>query len=429
MKSSTINSVLTEVLQRTEPGKEEITHIRQKLKEFLDAFGKNLNKKKVSADVFVGGSFAKNTMIKKEHYDVDVFVRFDKKYKEKNISVITKQALSGIKNVQEIHGSRDYFRVKVNGAIFIEVVPVLKVSGPKDAENITDLSYFHVKYINSKIKNKKLLDEIRLAKAFCHANNVYGAESYINGFSGYGLELLIYYYKTFFNFVKNVVKVDSKDKLVIDIEKFYKSKSQALLDINNAKLSSPIILIDPTYKQRNVLAALSEETFNNFKKIGTSFLKSPTAKAFEVKKLNFDDIKNKAKKNKYELIVLKATTEKQEGDIAGSKLVKFYRHLKDETAKSFDIKDTGFEYSGKKTALYYFSVKKKLEIIKQGPKLKDNDNIRRFKKMHPDTFNKGGRIYARDKIKFNVKDFLDKWESENKKVISDMSIKELRVIG
>src|SRR3989304_5692218 len=417
--SSTINSVLRQVLEKTQPEKEEISHIQEKVKEFLTVFKAHLKKKKVSADVFIGGSFAKNTMIKKEHYDIDVFVRYDKKYREKDISSITKQALVGIKNVQEIHGSRNYFRVKANHSYLIEVIPVLKVSNPKEAGNITDLSYFHVKYIDKKIKSKKLLEEIRIAKAFCYANNVYGAESYISGFSGYGLELLIYHYKSFINFIKAMAK--AKDKIIIDIEKFYKNKKDILMDVNSAKLHSPIILIDPTYRQRNVLAALSEETFGRFKLACKSFINHPDEKAFEMKKLDLEEAKNKAKKNKNEFIVLKATTEKQEGDVAGSKLVKFYRHLNDETSKSFDIKDTGFEYSGKKTALYFFAVKKKAEIIRQGPKTSDKDNVRKFKKMHTSTFNKKGRVYARDKIKFNIKDFLDKWESQNKKIIEDMS--------
>ena len=157
--SSTINSVLRQVLEKTQPEKEEISHIQEKVKEFLTVFKAHLKKKKVSADVFIGGSFAKNTMIKKEHYDIDVFVRYDKKYREKDISSITKQALVGVKNVQEIHGSRNYFRVKANHSYLIEVVPVLKVSNPKEAENITDLSYFHVKYIDKKIKSKKLLED------------------------------------------------------------------------------------------------------------------------------------------------------------------------------------------------------------------------------------------------------------------------------
>ena len=426
--SSTINSVLSQVLEKTEPDKEEIEHIREKIKEFFVVFKTNLKKKKIHAEAFVGGSFAKNTMIKKEHYDVDIFLRFDKKYGGKDISSITKQALAGIKNVQEIHGSRNYFKIRINSS-YIEVVPVLKVSNPKEAENITDLSYFHVNYINKKIKNKKILEEIRLAKAFCHATNTYGAESYISGFSGNGIELLVYHYKSFLNFIKAMVNVNEKDKLIIDIEKDYKNKMQVLMDINHAKLLSPIILIDPTYKQRNVLSALSQDTFNKFKDACKQFLKKPGADAFEVKKLNLEEVKDRTKKNKNELIILKAATEKQEGDIAGSKLVKFYRHLNEEIKEFFDIKDSGFEYGGKKTALYFFAMKKKPGIIRQGPKTSDKDNVRKFKRNHKTTFNKSGRVYAREKINYSIKDFLNKWESKNKKLLLDMSIKELRVIG
>ena len=223
--------------------------------------------------------------------------------------------------------------------------------------------------------------------------------------------------------------MDVNDKTVIDIEKYYKNKSQVLLDLNSAKLNSPIILIDPTFKQRNVLAALSYETFKLFKEVCTQFLQSQSPKAFEVKKIDMEEAKSSAKKNKWEIIILKSATDKHDGDIAGSKLLKFHRHLRDETQKYFDIKDSGFEYSGKKTALCFFSVKNKGDVIRNGPKIKDEDNVRRFKKMHPNVFNKKGRVYAREKVKFNIKDFLNRWEQKNKKVLSDMSIKELRVIG
>lgn len=53
-------------------------------------------------------------------------------------------------------------------------------------------------------------DEIKIAKAFCHATGCYGAESYIKGFSGYALELLIYHYKSFQSFVKAMTKVNEK---------------------------------------------------------------------------------------------------------------------------------------------------------------------------------------------------------------------------
>ena len=58
-----------------------------------------------------------------------------------------------------------------------------------------------------KMKDKDVLLGIRIAKAFCHANNSYGAESYINGFSGYALELLVYYYGSFLKFIKGIIQI------------------------------------------------------------------------------------------------------------------------------------------------------------------------------------------------------------------------------
>ena len=99
------------------------------------------------------------------------------------------------------------------------------------------------------------------------------------------------------------------------------------MDINSSKLQSPIILIDPTYKQRNVLAGLSDETFDRFKKVCKKFLKKPSMKSFEIEKTDLEKIKKDARNKKFEFIMLEGRTKKQEGDIAAKKLLKFYKHL------------------------------------------------------------------------------------------------------
>ncbi|MBI2056814.1 nucleotidyltransferase domain-containing protein [Candidatus Pacearchaeota archaeon] len=268
--SKKVDDILKEVLARVEPSKEDLKKIKKSLSQFKEKVEKQIKRHKLDAVIFEGGSFAKKTMIKKDSYDIDIFIRFDEKYKKENISELTGKLFNEIKNISIIHGSRDYFQIKSSQNFFIEVIPVIKVNNPKKAENITDLSYSHVKYINKKIKNPKILDEIKIAKAFCYAAKTYGAESYINGFSGYSLELLIYYYKSFLNFIKAIAR-HNQGKIIIDIEKYYKNKNDVLLDMNSSKLGSPIILIDPTYKQRNALAALSEETFKRFRQASKKF--------------------------------------------------------------------------------------------------------------------------------------------------------------
>ena len=421
-----INSVLKEVLKKVEPAKEDIKLIENSLKDFLERFKKRLKSLKIDAEVFVGGSFAKNTVIKKDNYDVDVFVRFNKKYDDKEISSLLAKALGRFKNISKVHGSRDYFRLKISPTFFIELIPVKKIKTLKEAENITDLSYSHVKYINKKVKSKKVLEDIRIAKAFCYANKCYGAESYIQGFSGYALELLVYYYGSFTKFASAVTKIT--DKTVIDIEKHFRNKQIALMDINTAKLDSPIILVDPTYKHRNALAALSDETFEKFKLACKKFLKNPSIKSFEIEKIDLEKIKADARKKKYEFILIESKTDKQAGDVAGSKLLKFYRHLNYEIEDFFHVKNKGFNYNGKKAARYFFVVKDKGEIIRAGPYLKDKKHVEKFKKKHKKTFHDKGRVHAIKKINFTLKDFVNTWKKNNREKLREMGINELRVI-
>lgn len=420
-------NVLTNVLEKIKPSESEIKEIGFLVQENLNQIKKKINSLNIKVDIFLGGSFAKNTFIKKDVYDVDVFLRFDKKYSEKDFANLMKKILYGFKNVSVIHGSRDYFRIKLRKDLFIELVPVLKISKPNELNNITDLSYSHVKYINKKIKDKKVLDEIRLAKAFCYANKCYGAESYVRGFSGYSLELLIYHYKSFVKFLKAMSKVN-EEKLILDIENFYSKKKNVLIDMNSSKLESPVILVDPTFKQRNALAALSLETFNKFKEAGKKFLNHPSEDSFEPKKIDLKKIKTQSIKSGKEFILIEIFTEKQEGDIAGSKLLKFCKHLENEISKFFLVEKKGFNYNQKKSSRCFFVVKSRKEIIFSGPFLEDKKNVKKFKKEHKKVFTKSNKIYALEKIDFSLRDFVKKWKLKNKRRIKEMYIKDFKVL-
>ena len=422
------SSILKSVLEKISPSQEELKEYDKIIDNFLEKVKKRIESLKIEANLFVGGSFAKKTVIKKDHYDVDVFIIFDRKYKAEDISKITKKILNGYENLMKIHGSRDYFKIKIREDFFIEIIPVLKVNKLEEVENTTDLSFSHVRYINKKTKNKKLLDEIRLAKAFCYANGTYGAESYISGFSGYALELLIIHYGSFLSFVRAIAKDKGKDKIIIDIEKSYKNKKDILTDVSGAKLLSPIVLIDPTHKKRNALAALSAETYMRFKKTAGKFIKKPSAEAFEIKKTDLEKVKRGAKKHEFEFSLIESRTDRQEGDIAGSKLLKFYKHLTEEITKFFDIKDKGFNYNKKQATRFYFVVKSKKDILVEGPYLKDKENVKAFERIHKNYFTKKGKIYSKDKVDFTIKEFIEKWKKKNSKKIKEMDITNLEII-
>ncbi len=427
MKKLSFNSILKQVLKSVKPSEQEFQDIQNFVDNFIQKIEDRIKKSGINAEIFVGGSFAKKTVIKKNKYDIDVFIRFDKKYDTNEISSITEKIIKDIGETIMVHGSRDYFQIKIKENVFIEIVPVIKIKTPKEAENITDLSYSHVNYIKRKVKSKKILDEIMLAKAFCYANHCYGAESYINGFSGYALELLVYHYKGFLKFIKAVTK-SKEEKIIVDSERHYKNKKTVLMDLNSSKLISPIILIDPTYKQRNALAALSKETFEKFKEDCKGFLANPSEEALQHKKTDLDKIKKEAESKKCEFILIETSTDKQEGDVAGSKLFKFYNHLTKEIEKYFNIKDKGFNYNEKKAARYYFVTKPKKEVLIGGPLMKDSDNVQAFKKKHPIYFTKKGKIYSKEIVDFTLEEFLKEWSKKNKKKLKEMHITSLNIL-
>ncbi len=419
--------VLKRILPEINPTKQETASINSFLKDFNSSLKKELANKKLDAQVFVGGSFAKGTMIKKGRYDIDVFIRFSEEYRGKNISDLTEKMLKRFvkKGLSRVHGSRDYFRVEADSSFFLEVIPVIKVKNPKQAENITDLSYFHVAYTKKKLKTEKIVQDIRIAKAFCHANNCYGAESYINGFSGYALELLIYHYKGFVNFLKASQKI--KEQEIIDIEKLYKNKNEVLMNMNSAKMTSPIVLIDPTYKERNALAALSKETFEMFNKAGARFLNDFSVEYFKERKEDVEKIKREAEKKNFNFVEISLSTDKQDGDIAGTKLLKFFNYLTLQLSKLYDIKKKGFDYNGKQEASCFFVVNPKKEIEFTGPSVDDKKNCEAFKKRHKKTFVKNKKLYATESFNKKLKVYLKEWKSINSQKIIEMHINNFEI--
>ena len=422
-KISKVKKILSEQINFIKPEKEVFEKIKEISLEFCLGLEKKLKAKKIKAEVFIGGSLAKGTLIKKDKYDIDIFIRFDEKYRDKDISGLLESAIE--KKARKIHGSRDYYQI-ARGNTIIEIIPVIKIKKPEEAGNITDLSYFHVNYVLAKIKkNEKLIDEILFAKAFAHAQDCYGAESYIHGFSGYSLELLIIHYKTFLNFIKEITnsKINIREKLIIDERGFFGEKEKVLMEMNEAKLKSPIVLVDPTFKERNVLAGLSKETFLKFQEACRKFLEKPGPAFFKKK-----DILKELKKYK-NLKIITVKTNKQEGDIAGTKSKKFFNFFISKSKKEFEVKKNVFDYNEyKNIAYFYLIVKKKKDEIIRGPPITSAENLTRFKEVHANAFIEKQYAYAKISHDLSFEKFFKIFNKKEKKVMKDMGIEEMKLI-
>ncbi len=379
-----------------EISKAEKKDLQSQANKVLAQLASAIKKHKIKAQAFIGGSMAKGTLAQSAEKDIDVFIRFDKSYANvvPYLDKIVKEAFKGQKaQITKLHGSRDYFQVRFGPGVLFELVPVIKISSPKDARNVTDLSYFHVGYVKKKIGKTKLAREIILMKLFCKSQGVYGAESYIQGFSGYGVECLILHFRSFEKLLKALA--DVKGQVVIDTEKRYTQPASLVMEMNESKRQGPIIFVDPTWKERNVLAALSQENFERFQKAAKAFLKHPSKKFFEGgKEKEVEETVAYAKKAHLEVIHLSLSTDRQSGDIAATKLRRAHQFLSQELAKMFIIERAVFWYTGEQTAHSYFVVKQKEFIPCKGPPVQFADHAAAFRKEHKHVEVREGWLYA-----------------------------------
>ena len=353
------------ILKKIKPSKIESRNVETKVLKFL----KLLNSKLTKAEAIVGGSFAKDTWLKGDH-DIDIFVLFND---NKEISKKLEKVLNKLfKKVVRVHGSRDYFQVKKFNLDF-EIVPVFKINDSSEAKNITDVSVLHAKWVIA--NGSSLVDDIRLAKYFCKQNKVYGAETFIKGFSGYVLEILIVYYKGF----KNLVKAAKKWRkgCQVDIEKHG-------TELNISKWS-PLIVIDPVQKERNAAAALSLEKFEKFRSI--------------CKKVSFE----KEKVNLNYNVVLKFEMLKGVKDVVGTKAYKAHEFILKWLDEDYGVKSS--HWYPLEGYMCYNLKKKKLGKYRKhyGPLMSDKKHALKFREKHGKVYVEDGRLFV--KLEREVADY------------------------
>ena len=380
------------VLDEIRPSEEE----RKNVKKIIDEIFRSIKIK--DAKLELGGSYAKDTFLKGSH-DIDVFVKFPyEKYKSKDISKILDK---GIKlRHKKIHGSRDYFQLEKNGYSF-EFIPVLDIKDSRQAKNITDVSPLHKKWVTKNLKN---YDDARLMKKFCRARNVYGAESYIKGFSGYAVEILIVYYKSFINAVKSISVW--RLPVYIDAGSHYKNKEEAFKRINKSKRENNLVIVDPVQKERNAAAAISREKIEMLVESCRNYLHNPSDEFFIERKISIQDLIVESGRDI--LMIARIRNLNGKKDVVGSKVLKVYSYIEKKLGEyEFKVKKSGWEFNSE-SMLYYIVKDERLSnmTIHYGPPLEHEDHVSEFRKRYRNARIINGRISAELKRKVkNPKDF------------------------
>ncbi len=375
-------------------------------------------------EFMIGGSVAKGTDLEGDA-DVDVFARFSpKKHAGDDLSELLARILP--KDAERVHGSRDYFQFRRKLAtgkgvgegakgkkasavdVLFEVVPVLRITDPAQAKNVTDMSPLHVGYVLQEIaKRPGLADEIRLAKRFCKAAKCYGAESYINGFSGHVIDLLIIRYGSFRKLLEAAAKW--KGQVVIDLN----GKKDALLAIDKSKRQGPLVLVDPVQPGRNAAAALSQEKLDLLREAAKAYLKRPEAAFFDVVVSTEQSVtewfaweqKKKRSGAKPRLFLVRTTALEGKDDIAATKLKMAHEYvLKQAALQGFEPLGQGWEYDRKRRSGLHWLVfaDETLAATRafNGPPLRATKDVAAFKKKHRDAREQDGRLVATVKRKF-----------------------------
>ncbi len=355
----------------------------------VERINHELSRRGVRAVASGGGSVAKGTHLALDH-DIDIFVRFSFDYAdlEEQLPDLLEPSLKPFAPVR-VHGSRDYFQFTHDGYEF-EVIPVLAVSHHSQAQNVTDMSPVHVEYFLARAQG--LQDEVRLAKQFCKAQGVYGAESYIRGFSGHVLDILIVHYRSFYALI--AAAASWTPPVIIDVEGHHEDPLGVL---NEAKLS-PLILIDPVQPDRNAAAALSSEQFDAFVSAAKQFLQAPSEAFFVVKEFRAHQVKERLLEHAGSGVWIDMEVFDLKKDVGGARVRKvFSRVVREVSRAGFTVVEDGWHFDFPLAHAWVCVEQEALSEVyeREGPPVSVAEDAERFRAAHDEVFERDGRLWAR----------------------------------
>ncbi|MEM7825765.1 MAG: CCA tRNA nucleotidyltransferase [Candidatus Aenigmatarchaeota archaeon] len=377
------NKVLKNVIEKIKPKKEEEKKIKSLAEHVLKVAQEEA--KKYNAKAMLVGSITRDTWLP-EKMEFDVFVLFPPSLKEKDLEKfgleLGKSVVERMKGEYKVeYAQHPYVSAKIKG-ISVDIVPCYEVESPEKIKSAVDRTPFHVKFVEKNL-TKEMREEVRLLKKFCEANEIYGADAKTEGFSGYVCELLIIKYKSFINLIKKAVKW--KPGEIIQVKNYYSKKDYPKL--KRIFKDQPLILIDPTDRNRNTCAALSSSNFFKFKKLAKEFLDNPREEVFfkrKIEPITENELIVYQMKRRTELILIKFEPPKVVPDVLWPQIRRFAERLEsilEEVKYEFKVLRKDVYTNEKDLALVLIEMEvSKLPAVqkKVGPKIFDLEDSSRF---------------------------------------------------
>jgi len=134
------------------------------------------------------------------------------------------------------------------------------------------------------------------------------------------------------------------------------------------------------------------------------------------------------RKNNKNIIELDLVTNRQAGDIAGTKLKKFSEFFIRESSRFFNINDSLFLYDEKENIGKILVVaEQKKEIIFSGPPVEMKEQLARFKKEHKKIEIKNKQAFAREKS-LSFEEFLKVFQNKKADTLESMGVINIKKI-
>ena len=258
-----MNNILMQAKRLAIPPKIKNEKLNNVANIAMKLVSKEITKYTEITSIHYGGSYAKGTWTS-EKPDIDIFVKFKKSTSEKKFKSISKKiGFNALKKFKPYTRYSEHpFVEAVIKNIKINIVPCYDVKAG-EWKSAADRSTFHTEFILENLSGP-LKDDVRILKYFMSVNGIYGAEIAKQGFSGYVAEVLVYYFGSFTNVLKEIAKL----------------KNDNAIGKPRKKFDSTIIIIDPIDSNRNLGAAISTENVGKFILLSRAFINKPSIQFF-----------------------------------------------------------------------------------------------------------------------------------------------------
>lgn len=257
------------VLARVKPDEKERREVSEMGKKLTDAV-----QRLAGVPAMMTGSAARGTWVKGDK-DIDIFMLFPPELSREELQIKGLDAAYAVVReykgtAEEKYAEHPYLNAVIEG-FDVDLVPCYHVASTKEMKCAVDRTPFHTRYLLDRLGDLK--DDVLLLKQFAKGGGVYGSDLMTGGFSGYLCELLILAYGGFENFIEAASKYRYGE--IVDLEKYYPDKKSV-----KKIFKEPLIVIDPTDKDRNVAAALTPTRFSEFMELARDYCEAPSEAYF-----------------------------------------------------------------------------------------------------------------------------------------------------